>query len=201
MKDIASVRNAIKNSATELFSRMGYEKTTLEEIARKAHKAKASVYYHFKGKYEILDASLSDEFSRIIESLSCVRRNNEGSVPRQLAAYLEARMDLLMSAKVYGRYAVESFVSNERSEALDAVRMHRGVFDDWEREYFVSVCRFGCDNGAFSAAVKPEAFGSMMLMLLRGLEMQFFVSEDLLSVKSTYDEVLEYMMKGISKKA
>ena len=52
-------RKRILEAASEAFSVYGYDKTTVEDIARMADKAKASVYYYFGGKDEILEAALA----------------------------------------------------------------------------------------------------------------------------------------------
>lgn len=50
MKDIGKVRESIITAAAALFERYGYEKSSMDEIARGAHRAKTSIYYHFKSK-------------------------------------------------------------------------------------------------------------------------------------------------------
>jgi len=44
----------IINSATKYFSKFGFHKTTMDEIAKHIHKAKGVLYYYFKGKEELL---------------------------------------------------------------------------------------------------------------------------------------------------
>jgi len=48
------VKNTILEIALKLFQRFGYQKTTVEEIAREAQIGKGTVYLHFKSKEEIL---------------------------------------------------------------------------------------------------------------------------------------------------
>jgi len=43
----ADVRTLIIDSATKYFSRYGFHKTTMDEIARNIHKAKGVLYYYF----------------------------------------------------------------------------------------------------------------------------------------------------------
>lgn len=50
------VRDAILRTALRLFSRKGYARTTLEEIARGAGVSPANVYVYFRSKLEILYA-------------------------------------------------------------------------------------------------------------------------------------------------
>jgi AcrR family transcriptional regulator len=44
------VKNSIVESATKYFSKYGFHKTTMDEIAKNIHKAKGVLYYYFKSK-------------------------------------------------------------------------------------------------------------------------------------------------------
>jgi AcrR family transcriptional regulator len=52
----AHTRDAIRAAAVELFSRLGYEKTSLREIADRVGMTKAALYYHYPSKQELLVA-------------------------------------------------------------------------------------------------------------------------------------------------
>jgi AcrR family transcriptional regulator len=49
-------RDAIRGVAVDLFSRLGYEKTSLREIADRVGMTKASLYYHYPSKQALLTA-------------------------------------------------------------------------------------------------------------------------------------------------
>ncbi|RLD46369.1 MAG: TetR family transcriptional regulator, partial [Bacteroidetes bacterium] len=46
-------KDKILEVANKLFSRFGFHKTSMDEIARIARKAKGSLYYHFASKEEL----------------------------------------------------------------------------------------------------------------------------------------------------
>ena len=52
---IDNTRESILNVADKLFSRFGFYKTSMDEIAKIARKAKGSLYYHFASKEEIFN--------------------------------------------------------------------------------------------------------------------------------------------------
>jgi len=61
-------KDRIVMAATRLFSRKGYDATSVNEIAREANVTKALIYYYFKGKEDILDylvQSLMKNFTSI----------------------------------------------------------------------------------------------------------------------------------------
>src|ERR1700685_3312054 len=49
-----STRERILDSALELFTEQGYEKTSLRDIAERLGTTKAALYYHFERKQDIL---------------------------------------------------------------------------------------------------------------------------------------------------
>lgn len=57
-----ATKKDILNSALELFSTIGYEKTTIDEIVKKADVAKGTFYYHFKAKEDIVFEIMENSF-------------------------------------------------------------------------------------------------------------------------------------------
>ena len=55
------VRTHIVGVARKIFTRYGFRKTTMEEIAAASRKGKSSIYYYFKSKEEIFRAVVERE--------------------------------------------------------------------------------------------------------------------------------------------
>jgi AcrR family transcriptional regulator len=69
----SDTRAAIQQVALELFTKKGYEATSLREIADELGIQKPSLYYHFKGKEDILRALFDergDEAEQLLEWIS-----------------------------------------------------------------------------------------------------------------------------------
>lgn len=54
------IKDRIINSAYEIFSTKGFDKTTIGEIIKKAECSKGGFYHHFKSKEEILEVIISN---------------------------------------------------------------------------------------------------------------------------------------------
>ncbi len=54
------IKESITRSAQELFRKYGYHKTSVNEIAKKARIAKATIYKYFDSKEQVLDAILME---------------------------------------------------------------------------------------------------------------------------------------------
>lgn len=195
MKNPVKVKNSILDSAAWLFDRFGYEKTSVEDIARHAHKAKTSVYYYFDGKLSIFKAVLEREFAAVRQGLEEVRARYSDNIKEQLVVYLRSRMSLLHSAKVYIQYMNSPYIygGNEVSSVVDASRED---FDRWETEYFRNICEDGHKAGKLTDAVQPEAFAKLFSVLLKGIEIQFFHSGDYESMRTTYETMVELLVSN-----
>ena len=69
---INETRNKIVNVADRLFGRFGFQKTSMDEIAKIARKAKGSLYYHFSSKEDLFREVVQKEVDEIKSRLSIV---------------------------------------------------------------------------------------------------------------------------------
>ncbi|MBO0913743.1 TetR/AcrR family transcriptional regulator [Streptomyces laculatispora] len=102
----ANTRNKIQSVALDLFVELGYEKTTMREIAEVLGITKAALYYHFKAKEDILVA-ISQGLGGPVDELVAWARTQ----PRTLETkreVLRRYSEVLMSAAPLFRIMQES---------------------------------------------------------------------------------------------
>ncbi|WP_102399522.1 TetR/AcrR family transcriptional regulator [Haloimpatiens massiliensis] len=63
-------KKAIFESSVKVFSKYGYERATMDEIAANANVAKGTLYYHFKSKQEIFEYIITKGINMIREEVS-----------------------------------------------------------------------------------------------------------------------------------
>jgi AcrR family transcriptional regulator len=63
------IKESIKRAAQELFRKFGYHKTSVNEIAKKAKIAKATIYKYFDSKEAILHVLLMDYIKASVDDL------------------------------------------------------------------------------------------------------------------------------------
>lgn len=63
------IKESIKRAAQELFRKFGYHKTSVNEIAKKARIAKATIYKYFDSKEEVLHSLLMDYIRVSVDDL------------------------------------------------------------------------------------------------------------------------------------
>lgn len=188
------VRVKIIESATEAFAVYGYDKTTVEDIARMADKAKTSVYYYFAGKADIFAAALREEFRSIREALWPYRDINAETMLPVFKEYLKKRMEVIAGARLYSKLVLKVY-SDRSGEDIGIIAKAREDFDEWEKRYFAEICSYGIQAGIYKGKISPDIFAEMLAMLLKGLETQFLLSKDSEATFSTYNEILDLLMK------
>jgi AcrR family transcriptional regulator len=58
--EVDKIKESIKRAAQDLFRKFGYHKTSVNEIAKRAKIAKATIYKYFESKEDVLHALLMD---------------------------------------------------------------------------------------------------------------------------------------------
>jgi AcrR family transcriptional regulator len=63
------IKESIKRAAQDLFRKFGYHKTSVNEIAKRAKIAKATIYKYFESKEDVLHALLMDYIKTSVDEL------------------------------------------------------------------------------------------------------------------------------------
>jgi AcrR family transcriptional regulator len=63
------IKESIKRAAQDLFRKFGYHKTSVNEIAKRARIAKATIYKYFDSKEDVLHALLMDYIRASVDEL------------------------------------------------------------------------------------------------------------------------------------
>lgn len=187
-------RRAIIEAGSTLFSRFGYEKTTLEDIAKKARMGKATLYYYFPGgKDAIFSAVLQFEVERLFQEI-LADMNQAKSAEGRLHAYVRARV------RQYHRQVVNRGITDtvfdeliplaeselrryfdrelDVIQSLVAAAMREGAFAQGDSRLAARIVQAGMksltdDNPAHSSLeLRESEIESFLAMLLNGLRVR-----------------------------
>jgi AcrR family transcriptional regulator len=67
--EIDKIKESIKKAAQDLFRKYGYHKTSVNEIAKRAKIAKATIYKYFDSKELVLHAIVMDYLEQSVQEL------------------------------------------------------------------------------------------------------------------------------------
>jgi AcrR family transcriptional regulator len=69
MVDIDEVKETIESEAHQVFSKSGFRKTTVDEIASANGKGKSSIYYYFESKKKIFQGGEEKDIEHRLDNL------------------------------------------------------------------------------------------------------------------------------------
>jgi len=189
-----NTKEKILSVATKIFSRYGFYKTSMDEIARIAHKAKGSLYYHFASKEELFTEVVSREIEHMKKELSVIVTDTELDAKEKLKKYLLTRMAVLKQAANYHETLKADFF--EHFEFIDKLRSN---MDHWEKVQLRSIINQGIQEGVF--AKKDKSTGVLLdvfIMVLKGLEIPFFLQDKYDELSPHFDDLINIIIKGMA---
>ena len=141
---MANMKTTIKSVSIDLFFRKGYFATSISDIAKGSGIQKASIYYHYASKedllYHILKSTMDDLTSYLKDSLSSVT-----GVEQRM------RMAVRSHVRFHLERQKENFIANSELRGLTA--KHYQVIVKKRDEYeaiFQDLIRQGTDEGVFA---------------------------------------------------
>lgn len=107
----------ILDAAAELIVRLGYDKTTVDDVARRAGVAKGTIYLHWRTREELFAALLRRERVFLVEE---VRASGPGTLSELLGAFVGAalRRPLLKAVLVGDSEVLGKLASRRRGDTM-----------------------------------------------------------------------------------
>ncbi|MEE4259933.1 MAG: TetR/AcrR family transcriptional regulator [Bacteroidales bacterium] len=186
-------RNKIVIVATKLFSRFGFHKTSMDEIAKIARKAKGSLYYHFSSKEDLFKEVVSIEIINLKNQLSVIVDKPNLNTSKKLKEYLLKRMEVLNSAANYHETIKADFF--EHFHFIDDLR---NELDEWEKEKLKKIILEGVHNGEFAEIEDIDVLIDVFIMVLKGLEIPFYLQEKYDKYSPYFESLMGILTKGLA---
>ncbi len=187
----------IQQVAADLFRKFGFEKTSMDEIARKAHKAKRSIYNHFSNKEDLFCASVQSELTHVRSALLAVVEDDSQRILPRLKQYLLLRMELLSEASTL-RVAMKSNMLNRDDYGFENLKKMLDDFNQWEHQAFKKVWYAKpSDERPEIVEQQAVAFADMLQVTLNGLSHSFFVEDKYEQYKSSYEMLIDLIVNSV----
>ncbi len=188
------VRTHIVGMARKIFTRYGFRKTTMEEIAAASRKGKSSIYYYFKSKEEIFRAVVEREAEEIKTKLDFTIQK-DGSPIDKLKTYILFRLHHLRSVENFYAALNEEYLSH-----MDFILEIRRQFDLEERQVVKEILEEGMQNGTFQV-VSSEIGAIAIATMMKGLELPLLLSDEHKTDREELlDDLIRVLFYGIIKR-
>ena len=187
-------RDKILTVATKLFGRYGFNKTSMDEIAKIARKAKGSLYYHFHSKEDLFTEVVKREMSSLREQLIVIIKDENLSATEKLKQYIITRMNTIEHAVNYNETVRADFF--EHYDFIDELREN---IDHWEKNSIRLIIEQGIAENVFKNPSNLDIALETIIMLLKGMELTYFLVDNTSKVNPPIEKVAEILIHGVTK--
>lgn len=186
----------ILDAAQTVFNKYGVQKTTIEDIARSAGKAKSSLYYYFRNKDEIFQKVILREselfFKQVQESLQ-----KEKSLKNKLMVFIKLRLQAVMDFTNQNE-ALKSDIAIQKFMFIEDFRKEQ---DGKELELLIQLLKDAVAEGEIAPRSDEdlEFIGHALLTAIKGFDMPFLLETKCSTVRSRIDLFTDIFLNGITK--
>jgi len=186
-------KEAVIETARDLFAHFGFGKTTIDDIARKSFVAKSTIYNYFNSKEEIFDEVIAQEGNILTNEIS--KAVNSAVEPvEKIRLYATTRMRHIRKLKnLYSALTDEylkhfSFIEKARKKGLEN-----------EIRTLKEILKEGIEKGVFD--VKDIDLTSFAIITSwRGMDFPWTETVEIPNNEETINYLLEVLFNGIRKR-
>jgi len=157
----------LAESAFHLFSRKGFSKVNLEEIASHAGVTKGSLYWHYKSKDELIKAACAYYYRAYHRRINSELANITEAAKR-LSRTIETAVNICLVDRENRVFTTEVFTLAIHDDEL---RRSWRQFSDTVREFYIGLTKAAVAAGDLKVA-DPEQAVDFMLSAMEGLKLR-----------------------------
>ena len=187
------IRARIVSVARKIFTRFGFRKTTMEDIAMASKKGKSSIYYYFKSKEDIFKAVVEKEAEELKNDLKIAISKVEDPIEK-LRTFVLFRMHKLSTLTNFYAALKNDYLGN-----LEFIEKIRKEYDRNEINILRSILQTGIDEGKFSIE-DPELAAVAIATAMKGLEIPLFIKKEHGNIEDRLDNLINFLFYGLVKR-
>jgi AcrR family transcriptional regulator len=186
-------RKKIILTAGQIFSRFGFRKTTMDEIALGLKMGKSSIYYYFESKEEIFEAVVLHEANILRNELTTAIKSVDSPIDK-MRVYVFVRMKAFEKLSNY-----YNAIFDKNLDHFDFIENIREKYDREELAILRLILYHGSRKDVFSIA-NSEYTALAIQTTLKGLEVPLFWKKKELNIENRLNAILDVLFNGILKK-
>lgn len=189
----AIVKQRIIMSSTAVFKELGFEKVTMDHIAKAANKGRSTLYYYFKNKHEVFEQVAELEYLSIIEPAKTVIQASQ-SLEENLRLYNEFKLKSLISKTTEYTFLLEDIKQNFNL-AYYIFRKLRHI----ETTIFENMLNWALDKEEIKA-ISPEEIQFLamsMVTALNSLEKEMLLFGTIENMPVRLQWLISVLIKGL----
>jgi AcrR family transcriptional regulator len=190
MIDKEEVKETIVDVARQIFSKFGFKKTTMHEIANAQGKGKSSIYYYFASKEKIFQAVVEKEASILNQEL--LKANSNADSPT-----MKLKMHVIVRMHAVGKLAnYYSAIKDDYLSHLDFVERIRKKSDQEEIQMMENILKEGVENGIFD--INDTSLAAIAIVTaLKGMEVPLFWRGKEKNIDRRLENLIHILFNGV----
>ena len=96
MRENAKMREGLINAAVSVFSKKGFYKASMDDIAAEAEVAKGTLYYYFKNKSELFKTVVVEGINYLTDELIKIVNNSNDSIENIMKLLIKKNIDFYL---------------------------------------------------------------------------------------------------------
>lgn len=186
-------REKVIITAGTIFSRYGFRKTTMDEIAKALKMGKSSIYYYFESKEEIFEAVVLHEANILRNELTKAIKAVDSPVEK-MRNYVFVRMKTFEKLSNY-----YNAIFDKNLDHFNFVEKIRSRYDREELAILRLILYHGARKKVFN--VTNSEFTALAVQTsLKGLEVPLFWQKKDVNVEDRLTGILDVLFHGILRK-
>lgn len=187
------IREKIIKTAGKIFSRHGFRKTTIEEIALVLKMGKSSIYYYFESKEEIFEAVVLYEANILKYELTTAIKSVESPTDK-MKNYVFVRMRALEKLSNY-----YNAIFDKNLDHFNFIERVRVKYDLEELAMLRLILYHGTREKVFN--IKNSEYTALAIQTtLKGLEVPLFWKKKEVNIQNRLEAILDVLFNGIIRR-
>lgn len=152
-----ATKRRLFDAAMELIGERGFTDASVDDIVERAGVAKGTVYYHFVGKAELVEALIADRLKPLIAHFNQAARANEENPRAAIEALVRAELEFVSEQKSFSKLLLTEMWREDRVWRETLILLRRELMT-----VIRDVIAKGIASGDFRDDVDPD-FGASAL--------------------------------------
>jgi AcrR family transcriptional regulator len=186
-------RSTILKVSQALFSRFGFIKTTVDEIAKLARIGKGTIYHYFRSKEEVFAEVIKKESGALQEKIH-LALEAEHTPQGKLTTFVKTRSHHL---KILTNYY--SALTDDYLEHYAFIEEARRKYLDREIQTVKDILAEGMGKGVFEIE-DAKLTAQAIVLLLKAVEYPWSVEKEKFDIENSTNKFLNILFKGIEKR-
>lgn len=193
-------KTQILEAAKGLFNRLGYAKTSVDDIAGSLGMKKSSLYYYFKNKEDVFMCSFKIDWERNFKNFEQIA-DKEKKPADKIVSYTTQSLNYYKAVVIQHKIPMKVLIETRNLYRDFVNKINQGGV-----RFFEKCIQEGIDTGLFNECDIPKTASALALIKFSIQYDQFTAlmhaypkEEDLERIKEDILFVLKLMLKGLSK--